>query len=64
MTNEKQLDFETLGTVLNKLENAKKNTNAPFNDEPFLRGVHHGYVEGLHRAIGIVLDMRAPNTEG
>ena len=57
----KHINTETLETVLHELKKAKAEISpVTREDEPFLRGVHQGYYEGLHHAISIVLDLEPP----
>jgi len=52
-------------TIIEKLKEALKQQEAEINiesvQEPFTRGVYHGYREGLNRAISIILEREASN---
>jgi len=52
------INIENLKTELQKLINQQKSVDNSFDamPEPFLRGVHHGYLEGLIHAMRVLID--------
>jgi len=53
------ISVEELRAEFDKAVEQRKSidTSIDVMPEPFLRGVHHGYLEGLIHAIRIIIDM-------